>query len=90
MKKVYCDLHMFEANQQVFIMDTDTNEIEYVTSVTMEELPEIVCAISNSKGLDEVLLTGNSIYGSAVAEDIVAYSKMNYNEKNIKVEVLKK
>lgn len=90
MKKIFCDLHMFDATQQIFIMDTETGSMEHITTTTLEELPEIISAVCFSKDLDEVLLTGNSIYCSAVAEDVVTYSKMNYNSKNIKVEVLKK
>jgi hypothetical protein len=33
---------------------------------------------------------GNSVYCTAVAEDIVAFSKIHYKKNNIEVEVLKK
>ena len=90
MKKVYCDLHMFDLKQEIFILDTETKETQVITTATLEELPEIICAVCHHKNLDDVLLTGNSIYCSAVAEDVVTYSKINYNNKNINVEVLKK
>ena len=37
----------------------------------------------------KVTLAGNSIYGAAVAEDLLAYSKKHYSWNNIEVEVLK-
>ena len=89
MKKIYCELHMFDLNQTIYIVDPEVGTKEEIAIATMEELPEVICAISNSKMINKVLLTGNSIFGAAVSEDIVAYSKINYNSNNIEVEVMK-
>ena len=90
MKKIFCELHMFDMNQKICIIDTDTNEMEYVSMATMEELPEIISATCDNKNLDKVVLTGNSVYCSAVAEDIITFSKMHYGKNNLEVEVLKR
>ena len=37
----------------------------------------------------KVTLAGNSVYGAAVAEDLLTYSKKHYSWNNIEVEVLK-
>ena len=63
MKKIFCDLHMFDATQQIFIMDTETGSMEHITTTTLEELPEIISAVCFNKDLDEVLLTGNKLEG---------------------------
>ena len=89
MKKIYCELHMFDLNQVIYIVDPKTGNREQVAIATMEELPEVICAISEAKKINKVLLTGNSIFGAAVSEDVVAYSKLNYSGKNIEVEVMK-
>lgn len=89
MKRIYCELHLFDLNQKVYIVDTDTGEKECVAMTTMEDLPEVISAISNEKKIGHVYLSGNSVLGNAVSEDIVAYSKMNYNWNNIIVEVLR-
>ena len=55
----------------------------------MEELPQVISAISDDKKIKTVWLSGNSVFGTAVAEDIVEYSKRNYSWNEINVEVLK-
>ena len=89
MKKVYCELHMFDLHQNVYIVDPEVGAKDCVAITTMEELPEVISAICDAKKVYKVLLTGNSVYGTAVSEDIVAYSKQHYSWNNIEVEVLK-
>lgn len=89
MKKIYCELHMFDLNQRIFIVDPETGYKEQVAMAPMEELPEVISAISSERHINQVLFAGNSIFGEAVSEDVVTYSKLNYNNNEIKVEVLK-
>ena len=89
MKRIYCELHMFDLHQRVYIIDPDTGDKECVAITTMEGLPEVISALSSEKKINHVYLTGNSVFGNAVSEDIVAYSKMNYSRNNIIVEVLR-
>lgn len=89
MQRVYCELHMFDLNQTVYIVNPSTGEKEAIAVTTMEELPEVISAICDAKKIYKVLLTGNSVFGAAVSEDIIAYSKKHYNWNNIEVEVLK-
>lgn len=80
---------MFDLNQTIYIVDPSTSNKEAVAVTTMEELPEVISAICDNKKIYKVTLTGNSIYGAAVSEDILAYSKKHYSWNNIEVEVLK-
>lgn len=89
MKRIYCELHMFDLHQRVFIVDTETGDKECLAITTMEELPSVISAISNEKNIQHIYLAGNSVLGNAVSEDIIAYSKMHYNWNNIIVEVIK-
>ena len=89
MKRVYCELHMFDLNQTIYIVDPEVGAKEAIAITTMEELPEVISAICDSQKVYKVMLTGNSVYGAAVSEDIVAYSKRHYSWNNIEVEVLK-
>ena len=89
MKRVYCELHLFDLNQKIYIIDSSTGDKELVAQVAMEGLPEAISAISSEKKIPKVFLAGNSLLGAAVAEDVVEYSKRFYNWNNIKVEVLK-
>lgn len=80
---------MFDLNQTIFLIDPSTGEKEALAMTTMEELPEVISAICDSQNVYKVLLTGNSVYGAAVSEDIVAYSKRHYKQNDIEIEVLK-
>lgn len=89
MKRIYCELHLFDLNQTIYIVDAATGHREKIAVATMEELPEVINAISDSKHIKKIWLTGNSILGHAVSEDIITYGKMHYSENELEVEVLK-
>lgn len=80
---------MFDLHQNVFIVDPSTGNKERVAITTLEELPEVISAICDARKVFKVTLTGNSVYGAAVSEDILAYSKKHYNWNNIEVEVIR-
>ena len=82
MKKVYCDLHIFDLSQKIYVYDTDTGDLECVALSSIEELPEVINAVCAETGIQTVHLGGNLSYAHIVSEDILAYSKMNYNHKN--------
>lgn len=89
MKIIYCDIHMFELHQRVYIADTETGKRDCASFATISELPEIISALCKSNDVHKVILSGNSIYCSAVSEDILTYSKNHYNQNEIEVEVVK-
>lgn len=80
---------MFDLHQNIFVVEPETGDKECVASTTMEELPEVISAICDAKKVYSVLLSGNSVYGEAVRQDLLAYSKKHYNWNNLEVEVLK-
>lgn len=87
MKVITCDIHMFELNQTIMIVDYITGEKQPVAIATLEELPEIISAICDNQKIYKVVLTGNSIFGAAVAEDLTTYSKQHYSWNNLEIEV---
>ena len=89
MKRIYCELHLFDLNQHIYIVDTDTGEKNCVAVTSAEQLPEVISAISNEKEVNKIYLAGNSVLGYTISEDIITYSKIHYNWNNIIVEVLK-
>lgn len=89
MKRIYCELHLFDLHQAIYMVDPSTGAKEELAIATMEELPEVISAICDNKQVYKVLLTGNSILSNAVSEDILTYSKKHYSWNNIEVEVLK-
>lgn len=89
MKRVYCEIHMFDLHQNIYVVDPETGNKECVAMTTLEELPEVISAICDAQKVYKVTLSGNSVYGAAVSEDILAYSKKHYSWNNIEVEVMK-
>jgi hypothetical protein len=89
MKRVYCEIHMFDLHQNIYVVDPEIGNKECVAMTTLEELPEVISAICDAQKVYKVTLSGNSVYGAAVSEDILAYSKKHYSWNNIEVEVLK-
>lgn len=89
MKKVYCEIHMFDLHQNIYIVDSDTGNKECVAMTTLEGLPEVISAICNAEKICRVSLGGNNVYGATISENIVAYLKKHYSQNNIEVEVLK-
>lgn len=89
MQRIYCELHIFDLHQSVYLVNPSTGDKECIAITTMEELPEVIGAICDAKKVYKVLLTGNSVFGAAISEDIIAYSKKHYSWNNIEVEVLK-
>jgi hypothetical protein len=51
MKKVYCDLHIFDLSQKIYVYDTDTGDLECVALSTIEELPEVINAVCAETGI---------------------------------------
>ena len=89
MRRVYCELHMFDLHQTVYIIDSESDHKNAIAVTTMEELPEVISAICDSQKTYKVTLAGNSIFSAAVAEDILAFSKEHYSWNNIEIEVIK-
>lgn len=80
---------MFDLHQNVYVVDPSSGNKERVAITTLEELPEVISAICDARKVFKVTLAGNSVYGMAVSEDIIAYSKKHYSWNNIEVEVIK-
>lgn len=89
MKKVYCEINMFDLHQNIYIVDSATGNKECVAITTLEELPEAICAICDAEKICRVWLNGNGVYGATISKNIVEYSKKHYGWNNIEVEVLK-
>lgn len=91
MNKIYCELHLFDLYQKIYMVDPETGVKTVLGSTTLEDLPATITAIGHDRKLYKVLLSGNSVLGQALAEDIIAFGKQNYNwnDNEMEVEVLK-
>lgn len=90
MKKIFCNVNMFDLEQLIYIIDDETNGKDIVSMSTIEELPATISALSSEMGITDVVLSGNIVtYNSLLSDNIIQYSKLNYNQNEIKVEVVK-
>ncbi len=89
MKKIYCDLKMFNLFQDIYIIDSLTGEKEKIITIPMEKVAETISLISNEKNISKIILTGKCDFNNAIADSIISHSKIFYKKDNIEVEVLK-
>ena len=90
MKKIFCNVNMFDLEQLVYIIDDETDGKDIVAMSTIEELPATISALSSEMGIADVVLSGNIVtYNALLSDNIIQYSKLNYNQNEIKVEVVK-
>lgn len=83
--KLICNINLFSLNQIIYCSNYET--VTPIAEVTLEDLPATVAAICAEKRIANVVLTGNSVYGETVADDIRTYALKNYNKNDIIVEV---
>ena len=90
MKKIFCNVNMFDLEQLIYIIDDETNGKDIVAMSTIEELPATISALSSEMGIADIVLSGNIVtYNALLSDNIIQYSKLNYNQNEIKVEVVK-
>lgn len=90
MKKIFCNINMFDLEQLIYIIDDETDGKDIVAMSTIEELPATISALSSEMGIADVVLSGNIVtYNTLLSDNIIQYSKLNYNQNEIKVEVVK-
>ena len=49
MKRVYCEIHMFDLHQNIYVVDPTVGTKEQIAITTLEELPEVISAICDAK-----------------------------------------
>ena len=90
MKKIFCNVNMFDLEQLVYIIDDETDGKDIVAMSTIEELPATISTLSSEMGIADVVLSGNIVtYNTLLSDNIIQYSILNYNQNEIKVEVVK-
>lgn len=86
MKKIVCNIEMFDLYQSIQIIDTDTNKVEDVVRVTQNDLKETLALISYQNKIPQIVLHGHP-FGEYLAKDIIEYSKSKYGENEINLEI---
>jgi hypothetical protein len=87
-ERLYCDVHLFDLHQRVYVVNTDTGLKKEVAICTFEDLPEIINGVGINKKIYKVILSGNRAANEELAENITQFAKNYYNEKIMEVEVI--
>lgn len=88
MKKIVCEIHLFDLHQRVFLVDTETNEKNWIAIAMIDSIPETVSALCDKQKVYSVTLTGNKEYNNTLSKDILEYSRTHYNNNSIEIEVI--
>ena len=88
MKKIFCNINLFDLHQQVYLIDTDANKEDCIGLTELDKIPEMICSLCDNKKVYKVILSGNKEYNNKLSNNILEYSKMNYNNNNIEIEVI--
>ena len=85
MHVIYCNMNMFTLNSTVY----DINEDEHGTSLfsgNFEEVSDFIAAEYKTGKYGKVILAGP--YAEALEDRVRAYSALNYDMNDIKIEIM--
>lgn len=90
MKKIICNVEVFDLYQKIQIADTDTGEIDLLAECIRDDLEETIAQLCYENKISKVLLMGHPSFNNQLAIDILEYSKSKYgiSDNNLEVEVL--
>ena len=85
---IVCNIQMFSNDQMVYVINTDNNQEVFVQKISLNALPDVVCALANQYGATEVKLHGDVGFNGLWAEEIKSTYALNHNFTTLNVEVL--
>ena len=90
MKKIVCNLNLFDINQNVYIIDyeTDSHSVKTFSQISMDELPNFIQALAEEEQVETIVLNGENTYCKAMAENVAKYFSNNYSTNKINIEVM--
>ena len=87
MKYIFCNLTMFVANQPVYLV-TPGEKIRALASVPYEDLPKVISEACYNHNVNKVNISGNESFASPLVDQIQKYSKLNYKNTDIEVNLI--
>ena len=89
MKKIFCNINLFDLNQQIFLIDIEHPSLDVLLGETeFIDLGKKISAINEQAKVNNVMLKGNKELLEPIVEEILSYSKTKYNNEEIKVEII--
>lgn len=83
MKKIYCNVNMFDLFSPIYWIDTESEKIEFIDQSTVTNLPEALVTKAVAKNTMTISLSGNIKY----LNDIVLRIKEIDKENMFEIEV---
>ena len=80
-KSLYCNINLFSMNQNVYAING--NEITFLTTTTIEKLPEVLYNLVPEGVTYSIQLTADPATGEMIAEHIKQLEIANYSVKHI-------
>lgn len=85
--KIFCNFNLFDLQQTILLLsDTDNTYMPIGQSET-QDLGSTIALLCDTYQVNNVHLIGHSAYAENIKKDILMFSKMNYNNNNIEVEI---
>ena len=88
MKKILCEINLFDLHQRIFLVNSETKEKECIATTMINSIPQTVSALCNNQKIYSVVLTGNKEYNNTLSKDILEYSRTHYSNNLIEIEVI--
>ena len=87
MKKIMCKIELFDVSQNIYIVDTETGDMDYVATTTFDTIDKTLATLSYSKSIPNIVLMGATGFSEQLATNIINYSKTTYGEDKINLEI---
>jgi hypothetical protein len=88
MKKIIYDINLFTINSPIYIADPEAGKVDHICDVPLTSVVETISSLCAKENISQISLSGNPTYGEQLAKDIIEYSKINYSENKIEIEVI--
>ena len=91
MKKIFCDINLFDIEQKIFLIDTEHPSLDVALGFSnITNLAKKISAINEQSAVNDILLVGNKELCQPIVEEILIHSKTEYNKEDIKIQVIQK
>ena len=84
-KKLFIPLDMFTATQQIFVVEENNQRV--VASAPTINIGEIAASFATINHINDVEISGNAEFISAVVDRLKYFLKTTYNNENVRITV---
>lgn len=90
MNKIICNINLFDLNQNIYLVNFETGEMDYLATASLDTIATTIATLSHKLTIFNIALHCNMELGTQLKQDIIEYSKTKYNisEHNLEIEVI--